>query len=196
MRNKYSFAEFISTVYSLMLTKIFFNKARLLRRPVYIRGKSSIVGGINLTTGHFCRFDLDGFKKTLFIGDNCEFGDNTHIVALNKVIIGNNVLIASNVFISDTNHGCYIGNTQSPPYIAPNFRFITSTSTEIGDNVWIGENVCVLPGVHIGYGCIIGANSVVTKDVPNEIIAVGSPAKPLKRWCKETNSWIRIGMGK
>ena len=64
-----------------------------------------MAGCRGLTTGYNCRFDLTGKKQTLFIGDNCEFGDMTHIVAFNNVMIGDNVLMASKVFVSDTNHG-------------------------------------------------------------------------------------------
>ena len=63
-------------------------RARFIRRPIYIRGKKSIEGGKNLTTGRFCRFDLPGDKKTLIIGDNCEIGDMTHIT--NFTVITNN----------------------------------------------------------------------------------------------------------
>ncbi|TGS89808.1 sugar O-acetyltransferase, partial [bacterium M00.F.Ca.ET.177.01.1.1] len=50
----------------------------------------------------------------------------------------------------------------------------------IGDNVWIGANVIVLPGVTIGNGTVIGAGSIVSKDVPENVVAIGSPAKPIK----------------
>lgn len=191
MSNKYSISEFTKNVYSLILTKLFFKHARLIRRPVYIRGKKSIVGGKNLTLGRFCRFDLDGNKKTLFIGDNCEFGDMTHIVALNNVQIGNNVLIASKVFISDTSHGSYKGIDQDLPSIPPNKRKLISDEVVIGNNVWIGENVVILAGVHIGDGCIIGANSVVTKNIPNNTIAAGVPVKFIKLYNNELKEWIK-----
>ena len=61
MRNKYSFSELIKTIYSLVITKLTYPQARLIRRPVYIRG--GINGAKNLTTGRFCRFDLRGDKK-------------------------------------------------------------------------------------------------------------------------------------
>lgn len=192
MKNKYTFGEFFSNVFSLLATKLFYRPARLIRRPVYIRGKKSLVIGKGLTTGHSCRFDLDGNKKTLFIGDNCEFGDNTHIVAYNRVNIGNNVLIASKVFISDTSHGSYKGNQQDSPATNPSKRPLIKSSVTIGDNVWIGENVVILPGVEIGQGCIIGANSVVTKDLDENSIYVGSPAKKIKEWNNDIEKWVSI----
>ena len=62
---------------------------------------------------------------------------------------------------------------------------------EIGEGSWLGENVCVL-GAIIGRHCVIGANSVVTKDIPDYSIAVGAPAKVIKRYDFTTNSWQKI----
>lgn len=174
MKNKYSISEFIKNVYSLIMTKITMKQARLIRRPVYIRGKKSLNGCKNLTLGRFCRFDLKGDEPRLFIGDNCEFGDMTHIVAHEKVEIGNNVLIASKVFISDTSHGNYKGENQDSPSTPPNRRKLSTSPVKIGDNVWIGENVVILSGVTIGSGCVIGANSVVTKNVEKNCMVVGN----------------------
>lgn len=190
MNNQYSPSEFLKNIYSLVCTKFFFPQARLIRRPVYIRGKRSIVGAKNLTIGRFCRFDLDGNKETLYIGENCQFGDNTHIVALNEVRIGNNVLIASKVFISDTSHGRYKGELQDNPQIPPKDRKLDSSKVIIGDNVWIGENVVILSGVTIGNGCIIGANSIVNKDIPDNLIAVGAPSKVIKKFVNE--EWKKV----
>lgn len=189
--NRYSMSELLKTGYAFIITKIFFNKARLIRRPVYIRGKKSIAGGKKLTTGYACRFDLSGIEKTLFIGDNCEFGDMTHIVAYKKVEIGNNVLIASKCFISDTNHGCYNWDVQSSPYTSPKTRELNSDVTRIGDNVWIGENVVILAGTLIGDGCIIGANSVLKGKYGKNEIIVGAPAKAVKKWDEISNKWIK-----
>ncbi len=191
MKNKYSPTEFIKNIYSLILTKITMKQARLIRRPVYIRGHKSIVGGKGLTIGRFCRFDLDGRKQTLYIGDNCEMGDMTHIVAHENVKIGNHVLIASKCFISDTNHGNYRGDDQSDPMSPPVLRKLTTSQVEIGDRVWIGENAVILAGVTVGSGCIIGANSVVTKSVPENCIAAGSPAKVVKKWNEVEGRWIK-----
>lgn len=123
------------------------------------------------------------------MGDNCIIGDYVHIVANHKVHIGNNVLMASRVFITDTNHGNYKGNSQSRPTEAPNSRKLFYSPVKIGDNVWIGENVSILPGVEIGNGCIIGANSVVTKNIPQNCIAVGNSAKVIKIYNKEEQKW-------
>ncbi len=192
MKNQYSFSETISTGVALIFTKLFYNKARLIRRPIYIRGKSSLSYSAGFTTGHFCRFDLPGGeKKTLTIGENCQIGDNVHIAAYESVVIGNNVLMASKIYISDTSHGDYSGSNQSLPSGPPNSRPLITKKVKIGDNVWIGENVCILSGVTIGDGCIIGANSVVTKDIPQNCIATGSPAKVIKIFNKEKEMWLK-----
>ncbi|WJV19350.1 DapH/DapD/GlmU-related protein [Rossellomorea marisflavi] len=189
MANKYSASEFTSTLFALFCTKLFFRNARLIRRPVYMRGKASISYGKGLTTGHGCRFDLPGDKKTLLIGEHCEMGDYTHIVAHEKVEIGDHVLIASKVFISDTSHGIYRGENSSAPTERPNNRSLVTASVKIGDRVWIGENVVILYGVTIGEGAIIGANSLVNKDVKENTIVAGSPAKPIKSWDNSKNIW-------
>lgn len=188
-KNYYSFSESISTAWSLLLTKLAYPQARLIRRPVFVRGKRSIVGAEGLTTGHACRFDLNGDSKTLFIGSNCEMGDNVHIVAHKNVTIGNNVLMASKVFISDTNHGVYKGEYQDIPDSIPKERLLVSSPVIIGDNVWIGENVVILAGSEIGSGCIIGANSVVSGFVNKNTIAVGAPAREIKRFEYSENIW-------
>lgn len=190
LNNNYSISEFLSTAWSLILTKLVYPQARLVRRPVYMRGKKSLAGGNGLTTGHACRFDLLGKKQTLFFGSNCEIGDNVHIVAYERVSIGNNVLMASKIFISDTNHGCYKGVKQNSPEIAPNDRQLVCSPVEIGNNVWIGENVVILAGSKIGDGCIIGANSVVNGVFESNRIIVGAPAKIVKRFDKILNCWV------
>ena len=191
MKNKYCFSERVSTFFALIATKLFYRPARLIRRPLYLRGKRSIVIGKKLTIGHACRFDLDGKKKTLFIGENCEFGDNTHIVALNKVTIGDNVLIASKAFISDTNHGCYKGSVQDSPDSLPKERALVCDEVAIGNNVWIGENAVILAGSKIGNGCVIGANSVVSKEIPDGSMVVGYNSI-IKKWNEDKKEWEKF----
>jgi len=191
MKNKYSLIEFFSTGSAFILTKIFYKGARIIRRPFYIRGKASIGSIKKLTTGHHCRFDLPSGKVTLNFGENCQLGDNVHIVAHESVTFGNNVLCASKVFISDTSHGSYDGITHTDPLVAPDSRPLHYEAVVIGNNVWIGEHVCILKGVTIGDGAIIGANAVVTKNVASYTIAVGIPAKGVKKYNFESLRWER-----
>jgi acetyltransferase-like isoleucine patch superfamily enzyme len=197
MKNRYSLSEIISTIYAVICTKIFYRGARLVRRPFYCRGKSSLKFGEGFTTGYRCRFDLlneeNDKLKRLIIGKNCKIGDDVHIVAKNRVTIGNNCLFASKIFISDTSHGEYSNNeNNSSPNVPPDERNLYTQPVNIGNNVWIGENVCILLGVSIGDGCIIGANSVVNKDIPENSIVAGVPAKIIKKWDNESKVWYKV----
>lgn len=189
--DKYSLSEFTANVIFYLKTKLFFKDCRFIRFPFYLRGKKSLVGAKKLTLGRFCRFELNGDKPTLFIGQHCEMGDMTHIVALSHVEIGDNVLVASKCFISDTNHGNYKGEQQDSPYIPPNERKLYSDKVYIGDNVWIGENVVILAGTTIESGCIVGANSVVSGYVSKNSIVVGAPAKVIKKFDDDKKAWVK-----
>lgn len=105
--------------------------------------------------------------------------DHGHISCVNKVVIGNNVRMGKKVFITDNAHGA---SERSLLDIRPNLRPLYSKGPVIiEDNVWIGEMVCIMPGVTIGHGSIIGANAVVTKDVPPYCVVGGNPAKIIKQ---------------
>lgn len=113
------------------------------------------------------------------IGGNVSIESDCHISAINNVSIGDNVLIASFVYISDHSHGAVTSEELGLP---PLQRSLYSKGPiEIGSNVWIGEKVCILPNVKIGEGAIIGAGSVVTKDIPARSVAVGNPAKVIRQ---------------
>lgn len=197
MKNEYSVGEIVSNTISLIYTKMFFKGARLIRKPIYIRGKSFLEYGKGLTTGYNCRIEMFSYQndsqKKLIIGPNCKMGDYVHIAAGEKVIIGENCLIASKVYISDISHGNYSGSSvTSSPDVPPDKRELFTNPVNIGDNVWIGDNVCILPGVTIGDGCIIGANSVVNKSIPKNSIAVGSPSRVVKKYNEKSKQWERV----
>lgn len=179
-----------------VLTRIFFSGARLVRFPIYIRGRSSMKLGYGLTTGVNVRLDATaprGSPSVLNIGCNVQINDSVHIGAIEKVVIGDNVLIASRVFISDHNHGCYqVQDDLSSPEIPPADRPLSSRPVNIGNNVWLGEQVCILPGVTIGDGAIVGANSVVTRDIPPNSIAAGNPARVIRLFDATTKIWRKI----
>lgn len=190
MRASYSPSEYGKNIWSLVCTKLFFRPARLIRRPVYIRGgKKGMTFGLGFTTGYRCRFELFGAARetTLQIGKNCKLGDNVHITASERVTIGDDCLFASHVFISDTNHG----DGTEAPMTPPDSRPLVSKSVSIGSSVWLGEGVAVLPGARIGDGCIIGAHSVVKGEIPAYTVAVGTPARPVKRYDFDKKAWER-----
>lgn len=195
MKNVYSFSKKIIMAWWLFRTKMICRKSRLIRFPFDVRGRKFIELGINLTTGVGCRleaFSSNG-KKTLFFGNNVQINDYVHISAMKKVRIGDNVLLAGKIYISDNSHGSYKGTLDdSDPDIQPIKRSYRSEEVEIEDNVWIGESVTILPGVTIGKGAIIGANSVVSKDIPPYTIAVGLPARVIKKYDVIQKKWIKL----
>lgn len=188
----YGLNGFIKITISFLNTKIFYKKSRLIRLPFDIRNKSYIDLGNKLTTGIGCRIEAfpESKKIALKFGDNVQLNDYVHITAMNNVSIGSNVLMASKIYISDCIHGSYLGNeSDSNPLSIPIERPLTSKPVVIEDNVWLGEFVSVLPGVTIGKGTIVGANSVVSKSLPSYVIAVGTPAKPIKKFNFDTHRW-------
>ena len=109
------------------------------------------------------------------IGSNSRI-NGACIHAFESISIGQNCLIAANTQIMDSN-----GHDLSFPNVAERIHTEgTSKPVFISDNVWIGANVVVLPGVTIGEGSVISANSVVTKDIPQMVVAGGNPAVILK----------------
>ena len=180
---------FIGILFDLIFSKIFFPKARIIRRPFYIRNEGSFKFGKGFSSGPGLVIEIFGKSAKIEIGRNMMAYHNLHIGALESVIIGDDVLIASGVYISDHNHGSYSGESHSNPSEPPVKRSLTSSPVIIGNNVWIGERASILPGVSIGDGVIIGAGSVVTKSLPNFVIAAGVPAKIIKRFDAEKNIW-------
>ena len=194
LKNKYSLSEKIQLALWLMRTKLIDKRARIFRFPMVIRGRQYIDFGEKLTTGVGCRFDCfsgkDPGKVKLIFGKNIQINDYVHIVAMDKIVIGDNVLMASHIFISDNSHGSYKCNFEdSDPRIPPTEREYVTAPIKIGNNVWLGEGVCIMPGVTIGEGCVIGAHSVVSKSIPDYSIAVGAPARVVKKYDFNTNHW-------
>ena len=155
-----------------------------VQSPVYIIGNKYITIGEDFHALERLRLECwDEFEERKFvpnitIGNHVVMNYNVHIGCINKVYIGNNVLFGSNVLITDHQHG-FVDHRDLN--IAPNKRFLSTTGPVIiEDNVWIGENVSIMPNITIGKGCIIGANSVVTKSFPENSVLAGIPAKLIK----------------
>jgi len=128
----------------------------------------------------------DDNMPNLSIEKNVNIGRFSHIVALKRVIIKQNVLIADKVYISDNIHNY---EDVAIPIIEQAILF--KGDVEIGEDSWIGENVSII-GVKIGKHCVIGANSVVTNDIPDYCVAVGVPAKVIKQYNLEEKKWQSI----
>lgn len=118
------------------------------------------------------------------IGNNVGIGLSNVIIG--PVKLGNYVMLAQNIVISGLNHG-YEDVT-----MPPRMQKVVTKQITIEDDVWIGANCVITAGVTIGKHAIIGAGSVVTKDIPQFSVAVGNPARVIKKYNFETNSWGKI----
>ena len=117
------------------------------------------------------------------IGDEVYIGRFSHIVSVKSVKIGKNVLISDKVYISDNLH-----EYKDIDIPIKKQKIINKSIVSIGDNSWLGENSCII-GASIGKHCVIGANSVVLSDIPDYSIAVGTPARVIKRYNRDKNIW-------
>jgi acetyltransferase-like isoleucine patch superfamily enzyme len=158
----------------------------LIEYPYQISGAPYISIGDNFKALRHFRLEAipqyagDNFSPVIIIGNDVSIESNCHIGAINEVIIGDGVMIASNVYIADHFHGDITKNDLSIP---PARRRLSSKgSVIINNNVWIGDSVCILPGVTIGKNSIVGSNAVVTKDVPANSVVAGVPAVIIKQF--------------
>lgn len=130
------------------------------------------------------------FSPVIQIGHGFSASDRLHISCVNRVDIGPDCLFGSGVYISDHNHGIYHGPQQSSPDQAPVDRALeTLGKVTIGARVWLGDNVVIVGPVCIGDGAVIGANSVVRRDIPANCIAFGAPAEVRRRFNTASASW-------
>lgn len=136
--------------------------------------------------GWLLTLKIDEYEPRLEISEHTAIGDFCHIAAVREVIIEQNVLIANKVYISDNVHTFEDINQ---PIINQPVAF--KKSVRIKEGAWLGENVCVI-GASVGKNSVIGANSVVTKDIPDFCVAVGCPAKVIKKFNFENNEWVSV----
>lgn len=161
----------------------------------YINRPLRIDGANNISIGDKCTIQYKtwlaanpqtGFDAKLIIEDGCSIGNFNHIFATRSIVLHKNVLTADKVYISDNLHN--YRDISIPVNRQP---IVQINDVEIGEGSWLGENVCVI-GAKIGKHCVIGANSVVTHDIPDYSVAVGAPARVIKQYDFEINEWKKI----
>ena len=119
------------------------------------------------------------------VGARTMIGNHAHIVATRRVEFGRSVLAADRLFVADNRH------TYEDPRIPVRDQGLTQLAEVfIGDGSWIGENVCI-SGASVGAHCVIAANSVVTRDIPDACVAAGAPARVIRRYCETQRAWRR-----
>ncbi len=153
-----------------------------LRGGQYMQIGNRFSAGKDLTLQAWDSYAGQNFSPCLTIGDDVMFTDQIQVSCAYQIKIGNHVLIGKNVYISDNSHG---NADMSAVDIPPLDRPLTGKGPVIiGDRVWIGTGAVILPGVTIGENAIIGANAVVTKDVPAYAVVGGNPARIIK-YCNQ-----------
>jgi acetyltransferase-like isoleucine patch superfamily enzyme len=159
----------------LLGIKLSGNKRIFIGKNVYIQ-KNTWLAAEPVTNKNNC---------SLIIGNDTYIGHNCHIYASEKIEIGNKVLFADKVYVSDNQHG--YKNILLPIIDQPIEQL---AHVFIKDGAWIGENACII-GASVGKNSVVGANAVVIKDVPDYCVAVGAPAKIIKRYNFELNIWSK-----
>lgn len=178
--------DIVTALYTKKFEK--FGHDSVLYHPLCIRGRENICIGNQTTILNGVRMqvynDLTGKQSKIKIGDNCYIGYNNTFLAGGNITLEDGVLMASNILISSENHSI---NPESPDYYMN--QKLSCAPIIVGEGTWIGEKVSILSGVTIGKKCVIGAGSIVAKDIPDFSIAVGSPAKVIKKYNFNTHEW-------
>lgn len=170
-----------------------FGRDAVIATPICVSApdRIEIAGGVSI--GRDARLSVTVTHTTregapmLRIGARSNFGARLVISCAGSIVIGEDVLAADNVFIADTYHEYrdvgrpILGQGMTEPQ-----------SVRIDDGVFLGVNAVVLPGTHIGRRAYIGASAVVTGDIPPLSIAVGNPARIVRRWDEETEQWVAV----
>ena len=121
------------------------------------------------------------YGSNIFVGKNCFINYNCTMLDNARITMGDNCLLAPNVSIYTAGHTLY-------PDLR-NMGYEYGVAVTIGDNVWIGGNTVICPGVHIGNNCVIGAGSVVTKDIPDWSLAAGNPCRVIRQITEEDKAF-------
>jgi len=148
-------------------------KVQLARSVSLLTGSQGYIS-VGSLSGIGCFTMLQAVGGNISIGEDTTIGEFSSLYGQGGLQIGNNVMIAAGCRIIPNQH------TFDDPYATINKQPCRSSGITIHDGVWIGANVCILDGVTIGGGAIVGAGSVVTRDIPDYAIAVGVPAKVIK----------------
>lgn len=125
-------------------------------------------------------------EPNINIGNDVYIGRYAHIVSIKNVTICDNVLIADKIYISDNIHQYH--DTSIPIKDQP---ILCKGPVTINEGAWLGENVCVI-GASVGKNAVVAANSVVTKDVPDYTVVAGAPARVIKKFNFDSQSWESV----
>ena len=151
----------------------------MLQPPIRLRGEGRIAigSGVFVGAGSWLQTLVEGEGPALVIGDGTSIAGSCVLSAARSVHLGEKVLLARNVYVSDHIHA-YTDTSQA--VLEQGIERVEAVVIE--DGAWLGQNVVVCPGVRIGRGAVVGANSVVLEDVPDHSLAVGTPARVVREF--------------
>ena len=186
-------ADRIVSIYVRLFRLIYAHRFKRFGRKVFVIFPNRIEGFERISLGnsvyiasntYLCASPHTGATNCqLDIGDGTMIGRNNYIYATKKINIGRNVLTAPGVYISDNTHE--YKNPLEPIQCQPVKQLQEVT---IGEGAWLGYNVCII-GANVGKQSVIGANAVVTRDIPDHCVAVGVPAKIIRRYDHALKIW-------
>jgi acetyltransferase-like isoleucine patch superfamily enzyme len=126
------------------------------------------------------------FSPSIKIGDDVSVGFGCTLSCINQIHIGSDVTIGDNVYIADSHH------EYRNPLLGVLAQPLIKGAVTIGDKAWIGYGAFIAGNISIGEHSVVGANSVVTHSVPPFTIVAGVPARPIKRFCHQSECWVNI----
>lgn len=155
-----------------------FGRRSVIQPPVRLKGESRMSVGSDVFVGAgswLQTLEGEGYAGVLRIGDGTSIAGTCVLSAACSVTLGRKVLLARNVYVSD-----HIHRYDDPGAAILDQGLARLEPVEICDGAWLGQNVVVCPGVRIGRGAVVGANAVVTTDIPDRALAVGAPARVVR----------------
>lgn len=160
----------------------------IVRKPIRITPNCISLGECvhiekNARIEGICKWNDKTFSPCIELEDNVTIQQNVHITCASRIHIGKNTAIAANVTITDINH--LYGDVRIPV----EKQDIEVKPVFIDENCKLYNGSVVLPGLRIGKHCVIGANSVVTHDIPDYCVVVGAPARVIKRYNFDSKLW-------
>jgi acetyltransferase-like isoleucine patch superfamily enzyme len=147
-----------------------------LSLPIQLVGAERITLGSRIYFGPGCWLLTHGPEGRLEVGDDTSIAGYCVLSAATNVRIGRSVLFARNVYIADHRHGFELDDTPIIDQPLANIRPVV-----VEDGAWLGQNVVLLPGVTVGRGAVVGANSVIREDVPPRSVVAGAPGRVVRR---------------
>jgi acetyltransferase-like isoleucine patch superfamily enzyme len=169
-----------------------FGERSFIRRPYTIQGRRHIRFGSRTSVGE--RFHATAIEEyagvryhpVIEAGDDVYIGRSAYFTAIHKISIGDGCVLSDHVYITDESHGL-------DPHAGPIMlqQLVSKGPVIIGARCFLGYRVAIMPGVTLGEGCVVGANSTVTRSFPAYSMIAGSPARLIKTYRHDLRRWIQ-----